>query len=125
MFQAIALASTSPNGGRESLFHPDFRDQGWSAASHTAGAPTLSARPGDGVRGWAIEGAGSGGGWWSYRGGGGRGGRGGRRQRASLRGGGFRGTASPAQRPWVGAPGGEGEESQPGEDSQEQRGQNS
>ena len=70
------------------------------------------------------KGAGSGGGWWSDRGGGGR--RGGRRQRASLRGGGLRGTASPAQRSWVGAPGREGEEgSQPGEESQEQRGQSS
>lgn len=48
-----------------------------------------------------------------------------RRQRASLRGGGFRGTASPAQQPWVETPGGRGEGSQPGEESQEQRGQKS
>ena len=52
-------------------------------------------------------------------------GEGGRRQRASLRGGGFRGTASPAQQPWVEAPGRRGGGSQPGEESQEQQGQNS
>lgn len=54
------------------------------------------------VHAWTTEGAGSGGVWWLYRGGGGTKGRR-QNKRASLRGDGLRGTASPAQQPRVGA----------------------